>query len=100
MEFRDYYNTLGVARNAEEEEISKAYRKLARRYHPDLNKDPSAAAKFGEAAEAHDVLSDPDNRAKYDHYGAAWDQLQEGGILPVPAREPTGKWMEPMSKRP
>ena len=82
MDFKDYYNTLGVARSASAQEIKKAYRKLARQYHPDVNKDPAAATRFGEINEAHAVLSDPDKRTLYDRYGAAWEQVQEGAPPP------------------
>jgi len=67
---RDYYDVLGVARDADEQTIKKAFRKLARRFHPDVNtEDPEAEAKFKEAAEAYEVLSNPDSRAAYDRYG-------------------------------
>jgi molecular chaperone DnaJ len=66
---RDYYEVLGVSRDATEEEIKKAYRKLARQYHPDVNKAPDAAEKFKEAKEAYEVLSDSQKRAQYDRYG-------------------------------
>ena len=71
-EKRDYYEVLGVAKTATDEEIKKAYRKLAKQYHPDLNPDnPEAEAKFKEVNEANDVLSDPQKRAKYDQFGHA-----------------------------
>ncbi len=68
---KDYYEILEIPRNASEEEIKKAYRRLARKYHPDLNKDPSAQEKFKEINEAYQVLSDPEKRRLYDMYGHA-----------------------------
>src|SRR5213082_3113415 len=83
VEFKDYYKTLGVARNASDEEIRKAFRKLARQYHPDVAKDKKAAEeKFKEINEAYEVLSDPDKRKKYDDLGASWNQ--PGGFQPPP----------------
>ena len=67
---KDYYNILGVNKNATGEEIKKAYRRLALKYHPDRNKDdPSAEGKFREASEAYEVLSDPKKRSTYDQFG-------------------------------
>ena len=69
---RDYYEVLGVSKTATEEELKKAYRSLAKKYHPDMNPgDKDAEAKFKEASEAYAVLSDPDKRAKYDKFGPA-----------------------------
>jgi len=73
MDFIDYYQVLGVNRNATEEEIKKAYRKLARKYHPDVNpNDKEAHKKFQQINEANEVLSDPEKRKKYDKYGKDW----------------------------
>lgn len=66
---RDYYEVLGLGRDASEDEVKKAYRKLARQYHPDVNKASDAEAKFKEVKEAYDVLSDGQQRARYDQYG-------------------------------
>jgi curved DNA-binding protein len=66
---QDFYEVLGVSRNADQSEIQRAYRKLARTHHPDVNKDPSAEARFKEISEAYDVLSDPDLRKRYDAFG-------------------------------
>jgi curved DNA-binding protein len=66
---RDFYEVLGVPRNADQSEIQRAYRKLARTHHPDVNRDPSAEARFKEISEAYDVLSDPDLRKRYDVFG-------------------------------
>ncbi len=81
MAQRDYYEVLGVARDASEDEIKKAYRKLAMQYHPDRNPgDAEAERKFKEAAEAYDVLRDPDKRARYDRFGHAGVQGGAGGF--------------------
>ncbi|HET6389604.1 DnaJ C-terminal domain-containing protein [Hyphomicrobium sp.] len=77
MEFKDYYKILGVERNATEEDIKRAYRKLARKYHPDINKEAGAEAKFKEIGEANDVLSDPEKRAAYDQLGKDYTAGQQ-----------------------
>ena len=77
VKFRDYYETLGVSRTATEQEIKKAYRKLAQKFHPDVSKDPSAETRFKEINEAYDVLGDPEKRKKYDSLGANWKAGQE-----------------------
>ncbi|MFL1012193.1 DnaJ C-terminal domain-containing protein [Flavisericum labens] len=78
MAFLDYYKILGIAKSASESDIKKAYRKLARKYHPDLNpNDTVAEKKFKEINEAHEVLSNPENRKKYDQYGEHWQHAEE-----------------------
>jgi len=77
IKFEDYYQTLGVSRNASAEEIRRAYRKLARQHHPDVSKDKDAAQKFAKANEAYEVLSDPDKRKRYDQLGENWQAGQE-----------------------
>ena len=78
---RDYYEVLGVSRDADETTIKKAFRKLARELHPDVNShDPQAEEKFKEAAEAYEVLSDADRRRQYDAYGH--EGLRSGGFNP------------------
>jgi DnaJ-class molecular chaperone len=76
---RDYYEVLGVARDASAKDIQAAYRRLARRWHPDVSREPEAEAKFKEASEAYEVLKDPEKRAKYDRFGHDFMQAQEGG---------------------
>src|SRR5439155_11097631 len=66
---RDYYEVLGVARSASDEEVKKAFRRLAKQYHPDANKEPGAEARFVEINEAYEVLSDSQKRSAYDRYG-------------------------------
>src|SRR6202034_572875 len=69
MEFKDYYKVMGVARDATEAQIKQAYRKLARRYHPDVSKEKDAEARFKEVGEAYEVLKTPEKRAAYDRVG-------------------------------
>jgi curved DNA-binding protein len=75
MAERDYYQALGVGRNAGQDEIQRAYRKLARAHHPDVNKDPAAEDRFKEVSEAYSVLSDPETRRRYDAFGADFRQV-------------------------
>lgn len=78
MDFIDYYQVLGLDKGASEADIKKAYRKLARKYHPDLNPgDQDANRKFQQINEAHEVLSDPDKRKKYDQYGQDWQHAEQ-----------------------
>ncbi|MCH8506430.1 MAG: DnaJ domain-containing protein [Ectothiorhodospiraceae bacterium] len=77
MEYKDYYKLLGVDRNATQADIKKAYRRLARKYHPDVSKESDAEARFKEVSEAYEVLHDPDKRAAYDQLGASWKQGQD-----------------------
>lgn len=80
MEFKDYYATLGVAKTATEKEIKQAYRKLARKFHPDVNPgDKSAEARFKDINEAYEVLGDPEKRKKYDELGANWRMYEQAG---------------------
>ena len=73
----DFYQTLGVPRNASQDEIQRAYRQLARAYHPDINHDPGAEDRFKEVSEAYDVLSDPQTRRRYDAFGRDFRQVPE-----------------------
>jgi DnaJ-class molecular chaperone len=88
MEFKDYYTTLGVAKGATEKEIKQAFRKLARKFHPDVNPgDKAAETKFKELNEAYEVLGDPEKRRKYDELGANWRLYEQTGAPP-----PGGAW--------
>lgn len=83
MDFKDYYQTLGVARDASEKDIKSAFRKLARQYHPDHNpNDKASEEKFKGVNEAYEVLSDPDKRKKYDAFGADWQRYEQQGGQP------------------
>jgi DnaJ-class molecular chaperone len=94
MEFKDYYATLGVAKTASEKEIKQAFRKLARKFHPDVNPgDKSAEARFKEINEAYEVLSDPEKRKKYDELGSNWRMYEQAGAgAGAGAGGPFGGW--------
>src|SRR4051794_39139059 len=91
MDFKDYYSTLGVAKTASEKEIKAAYRKLARKLHPDVNPgDKASESKFKEVNEANEVLGDPDKRRKYDELGANWRAYEQAP--PSAQGGPGGGW--------
>src|SRR5271155_3625222 len=77
LAYTDYYEVLGVPRDADQDAIRRAYRKLARKYHPDLNSDSDAEDRFKEIGEANEVLSDPEKRERYDRLGANWRQQEQ-----------------------
>ncbi len=92
MDYKDYYKVLGVNKNASQDEIKKAFRKLAVKYHPDKNKDNKAAEdKFKAINEAHEVLSDPEKRKKYDQLGENWRQYENMGGRPGGTRHGGGR---------
>ena len=78
MAYKDYYQVLGIPRTASEEDVKQAYRKLARKYHPDVSKEKDAEQRFKDLNEAHDVPKDEKKRALYDQYGEAWRAAAEG----------------------
>ena len=82
VEYKDYYKILGVPKDAKTEDVKKAYRRLARQHHPDLNKSADAEKRFKEINEAHEVLSDPEKRARYDQLGPNWERFAHGGGTP------------------
>ena len=77
MEYKDYYKVLGLERDVAQDEIKRTYRKLARKFHPDVNKEPAAEARFKEIGEAYAVLKDVEKRAAYDHLGQSWQPGQD-----------------------
>src|SRR5207302_8990560 len=80
MDFKDYYATLGVNKTSTEKEIKQAYRKLARKHHPDVNPgDKTAESRFKDINEAYEVLGDPEKRKKYDELGANWRMYEQAG---------------------
>src|SRR5918993_5316661 len=99
MDFKDYYATLGVPKTASEKEIKQAYRKLARKYHPDVNPgDKAMEARFKELTEANEVLSDPVKRKKYDELRANWrmyEQAQRTGAAGPGGSPFGGQWGRP-----
>src|SRR6266496_3576069 len=91
MDFKDYYSTLGVAKTSTDKEIKQAYRKLARKHHPDVNPgDKSAETRFKEINEAYEVLGDSDKRKKYDELGANWRMYEQAGAGAGPGAGPPG----------
>jgi DnaJ-class molecular chaperone len=95
MDFKDYYSSLGVAKTASQKEIKAAYRKLARKHHPDVNQgDKTAEGRFKEINEAYEVLGDPEKRKKYDELGANWRQYEQAGAAGGPGFDPRqgGGW--------
>src|SRR2546426_11556326 len=93
---KDYYDVLGVPRTATQKEVTSAFRKLARKHHPDLNAgDKQAETRFKEISEAHDVLSDAKKRKLYDEFGADWQAAQQAGVEPGSGRRSAGGGVRP-----
>lgn len=92
VQYKDYYEILGVSRTASADEIRKAYRKLAKRYHPDVSKEKDADVRYREINEAYEVLKDPDKRGRYDTLGAGWEQGQD--FTPPPGWQGGGVHMD------
>src|SRR6266542_2205064 len=102
MDFKDYYSTLGVAKTATEKEIKQAFRKMARKHHPDVNPgDKSAETRFKELNEAYEVLGDPAKRRKYDELGANWRMYEQAGTQGGGGFDPNqAGWNVPFGGRP
>jgi len=98
VKFKDYYETLGLTRDADAAKIKRAYRKLAREYHPDVNRSATAETKFKEVSEAYEVLSDPEKRKRFDQLGASWKTGQDFSARPEPP--PGGQQWRGSGQRP
>lgn len=95
MDFKDYYQTLGLARDASPDDVKQAYRKLARKYHPDVSKEPDAEARFKDINEANEVLKDPEKRTAYDAVGSRWEASQQQARTAGRAPTPGGDFQPP-----